>query len=32
MALAAAAFPEDTATFNAENTKATPEEKKSSTR
>ena len=28
MALAAAAFPEDTATFNAENTKATPEEKK----
>ena len=27
MALAAAAFPEDTATFNAENTKATPEEK-----
>ncbi len=29
MALAAAAFPEDTATFNAENTKATPEEKES---
>ncbi|MEZ7652530.1 CshA/CshB family fibrillar adhesin-related protein [Streptococcus sp. 27098_8_103] len=28
MALVAAAFPEDTATFNAENTKATPEEKK----
>ena len=28
MALAAAAFPEDIATFNAENTKATPEEKK----
>ena len=27
MALAATAFPEDTATFNAENTKATPEEK-----
>ena len=27
MALAAEAFPEDTATFNAENTKATPEEK-----
>ena len=27
MALAAAAFPEDTATFNSENTKATPEEK-----
>ena len=27
MALAAAAFPEDTATFNAENIKATPEEK-----